>query len=54
VDGLVLKLPVFGPLLKKVAVAKLTRTLGTLLDSGVAILETLNVAAGVAGNKVVE
>ena len=54
VDGLVLKSPVFGPLLKKVAVAKLTRTLGTLIDSGVPILETLNVAAGTAGNKVVE
>lgn len=53
-DRLILKLPVFGPLLKKVAVAKLTRTLGTLLDSGVPILETLNVAAGTAGNKVVE
>ncbi len=54
VDRLILKSPVFGPLLKKVAVAKLTRTLGTLIDSGVPILETLNVAAGTAGNKVVE
>jgi type IV pilus assembly protein PilC len=54
VDWLILKSPVFGPLLKKVAVAKLTRTLGTLIDSGVPILETLNVAAGTAGNKIVE
>ncbi|MFO8239938.1 MAG: type II secretion system F family protein [Dissulfuribacterales bacterium] len=54
VDGLILKSPVFGPLLKKVAVAKLTRTLGTLIESGVPILETLNVAAGTSGNKVVE
>jgi type IV pilus assembly protein PilC len=54
VDGLILKSPVFGPLLKKVAVAKLTRTLGTLIESGVPILETLNVAAGTAGNKIVE
>ena len=54
VDGLILKAPVFGPLLKKVAVAKLTRTLGTLINSGVPILETLNVAAGTSGNKVVE
>ena len=54
VDRLTLKSPVFGPLLRKVAVAKLTRTLGTLIDSGVPILETLNVAAGTAGNKVVE
>jgi type IV pilus assembly protein PilC len=53
-DRLILKFPVFGPLLKKVAVAKLTRTLGTLIDSGVPILEALNVAAGTAGNKVVE
>ncbi|MEA1867074.1 MAG: type II secretion system F family protein [Thermodesulfobacteriota bacterium] len=54
VDRLILKSPVFGPLLRKVAVAKLTRTLGTLIDSGVPILETLNVAAGTAGNKMVE
>jgi type IV pilus assembly protein PilC len=54
VDRLILKSPVFGPLLKKVAVSKLTRTLGTLINSGVPILETLNVAAGTAGNKVVE
>jgi type IV pilus assembly protein PilC len=54
VDRLILKSPVFGPLLKKVAVAKLTRTLGTLIDSGVPILETLSVAAGTAGNKIVE
>jgi type IV pilus assembly protein PilC len=54
VDRLILKSPVFGPLLRKVAVAKLTRTLGTLIDSGVPILEALNVAAGTAGNKVVE
>ncbi|NOR06136.1 MAG: type II secretion system F family protein [Deltaproteobacteria bacterium] len=54
VDRLLLKSPVFGPLLSKVAVAKLTRTLGTLINSGVPILESLNVAAGTAGNKVVE
>jgi type IV pilus assembly protein PilC len=54
VDRLILRSPVFGPLLKKVAVAKLTRTLGTLINSGVPILETLNVAAGTAGNKIVE
>jgi len=54
VDRLILKSPAFGPLLKKVAVSKLTRTLGTLIDSGVPILETLNVAAGTAGNKIVE
>ncbi len=54
VDRLILKSPVFGPLLKKVAVSKLTRTLGTLINSGVPILESLNVAAGTAGNKMVE
>ena len=54
VDRLILKSPVFGPLLRKVAVANFTRTLGTLINSGVPILESLNVAAGTAGNKMVE
>ncbi|NPA95349.1 MAG: type II secretion system F family protein [Thermodesulfobacteria bacterium] len=54
IDKLLLKAPVFGPLIKKVAVAKFTRTLGTLINSGVPIIEALNVAAGTAGNKVVE
>lgn len=54
VDRLLLRAPVFGPLLRKVAVAKLTRTLGTLIVSGVPIIEALNVAAGTAGNKIVE
>ncbi|HFC46622.1 MAG TPA: type II secretion system F family protein, partial [Dissulfuribacter thermophilus] len=44
IDRWVLKAPVFGPLLKKVSVAKFTRTLGTLLNSGVPIIESLNVA----------
>lgn len=54
VDRLLLRMPIFGPLLRKVAVAKLTRTLGTLIVSGVPIIEALNVAAGTAGNKIVE
>jgi len=54
VDRLVLKAPVFGPLLKKVAVAKLTRTLGTLINSGVPIVDSLDIAAGTVGNKIVE
>ncbi len=54
IDRWVLKAPVFGPLLKKVSVAKFTRTLGTLLNSGVPIIESLNVAAGTAGNKIIE
>jgi type IV pilus assembly protein PilC len=54
VDGLLLRIPVFGPLLRKVAVAKFTRTLGTLIASGVPILDGLDITAKTAGNKVVE
>ncbi|MFH1146697.1 MAG: type II secretion system F family protein [Pseudomonadota bacterium] len=54
VDGLLLKAPVAGPLIRKVAVAKFTRTLGTLITSGVPILEALNIVAGTAGNKILE
>jgi len=54
VDGLILKAPIFGVLAIKSSVARITRTLGTLLQSGVAILESLDIVAKVAGNKVVE
>ncbi len=54
VDNLLLKIPVFGDLLRKVAVAKFTRTMGTMLSSGVAILEALDIVAKTAGNKTVE
>ncbi len=54
VDDLMLKLPVFGDLLRKVAVAKFTRTMGTMLSSGVAILDSLDIVAKTAGNKTVE
>ena len=54
IDRLMLRLPVFGPLIRKVAVAKFTRTLGTLVSSGVSILEGLDITARTAGNKVVE
>jgi type IV pilus assembly protein PilC len=54
VDAAALKLPVIGPLLRKVAVAKFTRTMGTMLSSGVAILEALDIVAKTAGNKVIE
>jgi type IV pilus assembly protein PilC len=54
IDDLTLKLPVFGELLRKVAIARFARTLGTLVTSGVPILESLNIVAGAAGNKVVE
>ena len=54
VDALSLKLPVFGDMLMKVAVAKFTRTLSTMLESGVPILEALTVVAKTAGNRVIE
>lgn len=53
-DKIFLKLPIFGILFKKVAVAKFTRTLGTLVSSGVPILDGLNITAKTAGNKVIE
>jgi type IV pilus assembly protein PilC len=54
VDDMMLKLPIFGELLRKVAIARFARTLGTLVSSGVPILEALNIVAGASGNKVVE
>jgi type IV pilus assembly protein PilC len=54
IDALVLKLPVFGTLIRKVSVARFTRTLGTLVSSGVPILEGLRITARTAGNRVVE
>jgi len=53
-DGLLLKLPVFGPLFQKIAVARFSRTLGTLVSSGVPILDGLNIVSKTAGNKVIE
>ncbi|HLK03101.1 MAG TPA: type II secretion system F family protein [Candidatus Acidoferrum sp.] len=53
-DSLILKLPVLGILMKKIAVARFTRTLGTLISSGVPILEGLDITARTAGNAVVE
>ena len=53
-DKVFLKLPVFGNLLKKSAVARFTRTLGTMLSSGVPILEALEIVAKTSGNKVIE
>ena len=54
IDKFLLKLPVFGELIRKASVAKFTRTLGTLLSSGVPLLEALTICAKTAGNKVVE
>ncbi|MEK7742297.1 MAG: type II secretion system F family protein [Nitrospirota bacterium] len=53
-DKILLKLPIFGVLLNKVAVAKFTRTLGTLVSSGVPILDGLEITAKTSGNKVIE
>lgn len=54
IDAYLLKLPLFGPLLRKVAVAKFSRTLATLTKSGVNILEALEAVAKISGNKIIE
>jgi type IV pilus assembly protein PilC len=54
IDSIMLKLPVIGPLLRKSAIARFTRTLGTLVSSGVPILDGLEVVARSAGNVVIE
>jgi type IV pilus assembly protein PilC len=54
IDRLLLKLPVVGMLIRKVSVAKFTRTLGTLISSGVPLIEGLEICARTSGNKVVE
>ena len=54
VDDLLLKLPVMGDLIRKVAVARFTRTLGTMIQSGVPLLDGLDIVARTAGNKTVE
>ena len=54
VDKLVLQVPVFGMLIRKVAVAKFTRTLGTMISSGVPILDSLEIVAATAGNMTIE
>ena len=53
-DALALKLPIFGNLLKKVAVARFTRTLGTMISSGVPILDALEICARTSGNVILE
>lgn len=53
-DEISLKMPIFGMLLKKVAIAKFSRTLGTLIKSGVPILQGLETVAKTAGNRVIE
>jgi type IV pilus assembly protein PilC len=54
IDTLILKLPIIGMLMRKIAVARFTRTLGTLISSGVPILEGLDITARTSGNAVVE
>jgi type IV pilus assembly protein PilC len=54
IDAFMLKVPIVGMLVRKVAVARFTRTLGTLISSGVPILEALLITARSAGNRVVE
>ncbi len=53
-DAMFLKAPIAGPLIRKVAVAKFTRTLGTMVSSGVPIMDGLDIVAKTAGNKIVE
>jgi type IV pilus assembly protein PilC len=53
IDKLLLGLPVFGPLVRKTAVARFTRTMGTMLSSGVPILDALDIVARASGNVIV-
>lgn len=53
-DRYILKIPVIGDLIRKVAVAKFTRTLGTMISSGVPILDGLDIVAKTAGNRIVQ
>ncbi len=54
IDGLLLKLPVFGDIIRKNAVARFTRTLSTMISSGVPIIDGLEIVARTSGNQVVE
>jgi type IV pilus assembly protein PilC len=54
VDGLILRAPVFGPLMRKIAVARFTRTMATLIASGVPILDCLDITARTSGNAIIE
>ena len=54
IDRMALKAPIVGPLIRKVSVAKFTRTLGTMVSSGVPIMDGLEIVAKTAGNKIVE
>ena len=53
-DAAILRVPIIGPVLRKVVVARFARTLGTLLSSGVPVLDALEITSKTSGNKVVE
>lgn len=53
IDTVKLSIPVFGPINRKMSIARFTRTLGTLISSGVAILDGLNITAKTAGNRII-
>lgn len=54
IDGFILRMPIFGDLLRKVAISRFSRTLATLIQSGVPILESLDIVGKTIGNKVLE
>lgn len=54
IDGLLLRMPVIGSILRRAAIARFTRTLGTMISSGVPILTALDITARTAGNKIIE
>jgi type IV pilus assembly protein PilC len=54
VDAMLLKAPIFGPLLRKISVARFTRTMATLIASGVPILDCLDITAHTSGNAIIE
>ena len=54
IDGLILKIPIFGAVIQKIIIARFSRTLGTLLTSGISILEALDITARTAGNMVIQ
>jgi type IV pilus assembly protein PilC len=54
IDSLLLKFPILGPIFRKIAVARFSRTLSTLLSSGVPILQSLDITARTAGNVIIE
>ena len=54
IDGIILKIPIFGAVIQKIIIARFSRTLGTLLTSGISILEALDITARTAGNMVIQ